>query len=265
MPRFDANLSYLFTDTPWERRFDVAAAAGFTAVEINAPAPYQFSAAELRRRLADAGLACVALLSPVGEGREQLGMAIFPEHREAVRASVRRALEYCDASGARLLHILAGSLPADLPVDVAAATYVENMAWAADELARVGMTLGIEPISHVRFKDYFVRTTDDGLRLMRRIARKNIGLIYDFYHAQMEEGHLSATLQAHIGDMVHIQIGNPPGRHEPGNGELDFDHLFAFVDGLGYKGWVGCEYVPAADTLGGLGWAKRWGIVPRVP
>ena len=137
------------------------------------------------------------------------------------------------------------------------------MAWAADEVAKAGVTLGIEPVSRVRFDDYLVRTTEDGLQFMRRIAKENIGLIYDFYHAQMEEGHLSATLQDHIDDIVHIQIGNPPGRHEPGNGELNFDHLFAFVDSLGYKGWVGCEYVPARDTLSGLAWAQRWGVAPR--
>lgn len=261
MLKFDANLSYLFTEFPWEARFDAAAGAGFTAVEINAPAPYQFTAREFQRRLQDAGLSSVVLLAPVGDGPgEALGIAALPHRREAFRAAMDRALEYCAASGTAMLHVLAGRVADGLEFARAEATYIENMSAAADMARAAGVTLGIEPICHVRFKGYLVNTTAQAQGLMRSIGRPNVKIIYDFYHAQMEEGHISATLSDSLADICHVQIGNPPGRHEPGNGELNYDHLFGLLDELAYDGWLGCEYIPSAATLDTLGWAKRWNI-----
>ncbi len=261
MPRFDANLSYLFTETDWERRFDAAARAGFKAVEINAPAPYQYPAADLARHLTESGLECVVLLAPTGTApHELMGIAVFPERQAVFRSTVHRALEYAERGGAHLLHILAGRVPSELAPETAAATYIDNMGWAADLAAQGGVTLGIEPVCRARFNDYLISTTEEALAYAGRIGRPNVKLIYDCYHAQMQEGHISATLQAHIGDIAHVQIGNPPGRHEPGNGELDFNHIFAQLDGLGYAGWVGCEYLPSTDTSGSLAWARPWNI-----
>ncbi len=267
MLKFDANLSYLFTEFPWEERFDAAAGAGFPAVEINAPAPYQFSAREFERRLKDSGLSCVALLSPVGDGPgEAMGIAALPHRRDLFRASMDRALEYCAASKTRLLHVLAGCVGGGLDFARAEATYIENMSAAADMARLADITICIEPICRVRFPGYLVNTTAQAQGLMRRIGRANVKIIYDIYHAQMEEGHISATLSAALAtpnsDIAHIQIGNPPGRHEPGNGELNFDHLFGLIDELGYPGWMGCEYIPSKATLETLGWAGRWNIGP---
>ena len=60
---------------------------------------------------------------------------------------------------------------------------------------------------------------------------------------------------AHIG---HIQLGDNPGRHEPGAGEINFPNLFRFLYEAGYDGWIGCEYNPAGVTEDGLGWVKPY-------
>jgi len=55
-----------------------------------------------------------------------------------------------------------------------------------------------------------------------------------------------------------MQIADAPGRHEPGTGEIDFPPLFDLIDRLGYEGWIGAEYVPAARTEDGLAWVKEY-------
>jgi hydroxypyruvate isomerase len=55
-----------------------------------------------------------------------------------------------------------------------------------------------------------------------------------------------------------VQIADNPGRHEPGTGEIAFERLLPQLDQLGYDGFVGCEYLPAAATVAGLGWARAW-------
>jgi hydroxypyruvate isomerase len=51
-----------------------------------------------------------------------------------------------------------------------------------------------------------------------------------------------------------MQLADTPGRHEPGTGEINYPFLFKAIDEAGYAGWIGCEYMPAAGTVEGLGW-----------
>ena len=54
--------------------------------------------------------------------------------------------------------------------------------------------------------------------------------------------------------IAHIQLADNPGRNEPGTGEINWSFLFAHLDRIGYKGWIGCEYKPRTTTVEGLGW-----------
>ena len=54
----------------------------------------------------------------------------------------------------------------------------------------------------------------------------------------------------------HVQVASVPKRNEPGTGELDDFRIFRHLDALGYQGFVGCEYRPAAGTAEGLGWFR---------
>jgi hydroxypyruvate isomerase len=75
---------------------------------------------------------------------------------------------------------------------------------------------------------------------------------------QVMEGDLATTLGRNLDRIKHIQIADNPGRHEPGTGEIDYRFLLAFLDRLGYGGWVGCEYLPMTTTEEGLGWIKPY-------
>ena len=69
---------------------------------------------------------------------------------------------------------------------------------------------------------------------------------------------LAATTEAVLAISDHIQIAGVPGRHEPDNGEINYPFLFDHIDRIGYTGWIGCEYRPAAKTEDGLGWARQY-------
>ena len=62
-------------------------------------------------------------------------------------------------------------------------------------------------------------------------------------------------------DIGHVQFANAPDRHEPDDGEINYPYLFRVMDEAGYEGWAGCEYIPRAGTVEGLGWAAGFGIV----
>ena len=58
--------------------------------------------------------------------------------------------------------------------------------------------------------------------------------------------------------VAHMQFADVPGRHEPGTGDIDFTSLLSQIDRIGYEGWIGCEYIPKAGTVEGLGWAQAY-------
>jgi len=72
------------------------------------------------------------------------------------------------------------------------------------------------------------------------------------------EGDIANTIQKYLPRIGHIQLADNPGRNEPGTGEINYDFLFDFIDKVGYKGWIGCEYKPLKNTAAGLPWIERY-------
>ncbi|TBP02593.1 hydroxypyruvate isomerase, partial [Klebsiella quasipneumoniae subsp. similipneumoniae] len=84
--------------------------------------------------------------------------------------------------------------------------------------------------------------------------RPNIAVQLDLFHAQKVDGNLSHLITEYAGQYRHIQIASLPDRHEPDEGEINYSWIYALLDKAGYDGWIGCEYIPRADTLSGLEW-----------
>ncbi len=255
MPRFAANLSMLFTELPFLDRFGRAADAGFEAVEFLFP--YAWPAASIRQRLDEHRLRLVLHNLPAGDwdGGER-GIACLPERVEEFRAGVATALDYARQLGVGQLNCLAGKAPAGADPALLRATLVANLRYAAGELARAGLKLLVEPINTFDIPDFFVHRSDQALGILDEVGAPNIYLQYDIYHAQRMEGELAANLQRHLARIAHVQIADNPGRNEPGSGEIHFPFLFEHLDRIGYTGWIGCEYRPAAGTEAGLGWMR---------
>lgn len=251
-----ANLSTLFTELPFPARFEAAAAAGFKAVECQFP--YDFPPHEIASRLGAAGLELVLINAPPGAAGER-GIASLPGRELDFHASIDRALAHARPLGVRRVHVMAGLLPAGADRRLHLDTYVANLVHAADRFAEAGITVMIEPINtRVDVPGYLLDGTAMALECIERANRPNLRLQYDIYHMQIMEGDLLRSIARLLPFIGHIQIADNPGRHEPGTGEIAFERLLPAIDALGYQGYVGCEYTPAAGTGEGLGWARAW-------
>jgi hydroxypyruvate isomerase len=259
MPRLAANLSMMFNEVPFLDRFDAAAAAGFKAVEFLFP--YEFPAAILRARLDAAGLQQVLFNMPPGDwAAGERGMASLPGRAEEFRDTVKIALDYATTLGCPLMHCMAGIPPAGTSHVTAAALFASNLAWAGEQAKAAGVRLAIEPINHRDMPGYHLNTIAQGAAIVAALGVDRIGLQFDVYHCQTTEGDVTKRLEAVLPVVAHMQIADVPARNEPGTGEIGWDYVFRRIDELGYKGWVGCEYRPAGDTVAGLGWRARFGV-----
>lgn len=260
MPRFCANLTFLFTELAPLDRFDAAAAAGFEAVELHFP--YDHPPAEIKRRLDANGLELVTFNLPAGDwDAGSRGFAAVPGREGDFRDALARALEYADALGVSLLHPMAGIPEADTDPDDARRVYEDNLAFAAAKGGRGGIRFAIEPINQRDMPGYYLANAAQARAVIDAVGMPNLGLLFDVYHAQVEEGGLSRIFLD--SPVFHIQVAAEPGRNEPPTGEIAYPFLFDLFDREGYDGWIGCEYRPAAATVDGLGWLRPYGIVPR--
>ncbi len=257
MPRFSANLTFQFNEVPFLDRFAAARAAGFHAVEFMFP--YEHETAEVERALKAAEVENVLFNMPAGDwSKGDRGLACVPGREKDFRESVDKALRYVQVLKAPLLHAMAGTRPADADPKVCENTYVSNLRYAADKVGQAGITLVIEPINTRDMPGYFLNTQGQAAQICEQVGAPNLKIQMDCYHMQIAEGDLSTNLTKHAKRCAHVQIASAPDRHEPDHGEIDYAHIFALLDEIGYGGWVGCEYRPAGKTEDGLGWMQRW-------
>ena len=255
MPRFAANLTMLFNESPFLERFEKAAKSGFQAVEFLFP--YEFPVEDIRQALDQNKLQLVLHNLPAGDwDAGERGIACLPNRSEEFRAGVAQALGYANVLGVKQINCLAGKIPTDADMVVLRNTFVANLRYAATELKKANIKLLIEPINTFDIPGFYLSTTQQALDILKEVGSDNLYIQYDIYHAQRMEGELCKTLETNLSKIAHIQLADNPGRHEPGTGEINYFHLFKFIDAIGYQGWIGCEYKPATNTEAGLGWIQ---------
>ncbi len=253
MPRFAANLTMMFNEVPFLERFAAAAAAGFQAVEFLFP--YDHPPGEIAARLRAAGLENVLFNMPPGNwAAGERGIGALPGREREFREGVATALRYAEALGTPGLHAMAGLVPAGADRAACRATYLENLRHAAQETAKRGITLLVEPINPRDIPGYFLNTQAEAHQIREEVGAGNLKVQMDLYHAQIVEGDVTVKLRRWVRHVGHVQIASVPDRHEPDAGELSYPHVFRLLDEIGYPGWVGCEYRPAHATAAGLGW-----------
>src|SRR5690349_5084338 len=153
MPRFAANLGYLFTERPLLERVDEAASAGFKAIELQFP--YDVPAAAMKAAIERNALTMLGLNTPPGEREGEFGLAAVPGRERDWQVLFTRALDYASAVGASAIHCLAGKVSPDQR-PAADRTYVANLMRSADLAAEKNIVLLIEPINSRDRPNYFL-------------------------------------------------------------------------------------------------------------
>lgn len=256
MPKFAANLTMLFTEVPFMDRFSLAREAGFTHVEYLFP--YLFKAEDLKAELDKHDLQQVLFNLPAGDwAAGERGIAALPGRSDEFRAGVQQAIEYAKVLGVNRVNCLVGKRVTDHSDEEHWQTLVQNIRFAAAELAAYEIELVIEPINHFDIPGFFINRTEQAIRLIDEVGSLNVRVQYDIYHVQREEGEITATFRKNVARIGHIQIADNPGRHQPGTGEINFPFLFRQIDESGYTGWIGLEYIPETNTTASFGWMKE--------
>lgn len=227
------------------RRVSAARDAGSDAVEF-----WQWSNKDIeaiRSASESAGVAVAAILA------EPIRAMTDPEQHAGLLAGLAETIEAGAVLGARTLIAQVGpDLPGTSRSDQhdAIVKYLES---AADMLAGTGMRLGIEPLNTlVNHPGYYLSSTVEALDIVEKVARTEIGIVYDVYHSLVMGEDPVAVLDARLEHVMHVHVADHPGRHQPGTGTQNIVGAVAYIMRSGYDGYIGLEYRPIGDSAAAI-------------
>ncbi len=257
MPKFAANLTMMFNEVPFLDRFEAAANAGFKYVEYLWP--YEFPAQTLKAKLEQYGLKQVLFNTAAGDvSKGEWGRSAIPGREADARRDIDQALEYALALNCPSVHIMAAVVPEGEDREAYKQTFVQNVRYAAEKFKPHGIKIMLEALSPEVKPNYLLKSQFDTLEVVDLVDRDNVFVQLDYFHAQNVDGNLSRLTDKLNGRFAHVQIASVPDRHEPDEGEINYQYIFDKLDQIGYDGYVGCEYKPRGETTEGLDWFKPY-------
>jgi hydroxypyruvate isomerase len=239
---------------PYER-FEAAAAAGFTHVEMLFP--HELEADRLATVLDTLDLDMVVFDPAAGDwaGGER-GLLALPGREDEFVRTLGDAISLATRIGTSKLNALVGVPPAGVSTDLAHDTATANLRRAAPMVSEAGITLLVEAINNIDMPGYWASTVAIAAHLVEAVDDPGVRLQLDQYHAAMAGEDAIGCLRTYFPLVAHVQIADVPGRHEPGTGSQPIDEFLRELDHLGYDGFVGLEYRPLVDTASSLEWMR---------
>ena len=221
-------------------RIKAVAANGFKAYSFWSAAPDD-RAAMVKAQQAT-GLTCVSLVGTGNAG----GTTGFtrPGAQEALLAEFRERIQIAKEFGTPDLISFVGQLQNDVPWETQRAGVVDGLKRAGDLAAAANVSIVVEPLSVNPGQPR--RALDRAVECfpaIKDVNHPNVKVCFDLYHLQRTEGNLVVNLRTGLEQKLIkiVQIGDNPGRLEPGTGEINYAFIFKELRRLGYSGYLDTE------------------------
>lgn len=205
------------------------------------------------------GLECVCLVGNRSVNPKGMGLC-DPAERSGFLAEIKASVDAAKRFETTRMVVLSGFRIPSVPRAAQHASIVEGLRRARDVVAPHGVTMLLEVINTLakveplnpngdNHANYYLDRTPEAFQIVREVGSPYLLILFDLYHVQIMEGNLIETIRANIGDIGHFHVGDVPGRHEPGTGEIHHENVFRAIYQTGFKGYVAMEYVPAKDAM----------------
>lgn len=178
--------------------------------------------------------------------------AVNPLDRIGFLVSIQTAVDAASKLHCPHVIVFSGRVAKGLAREVQHQSIVDGLKSAADLAGKRGIKLLLENIDLEEDPEYYLWSTEEGLRIIQEVNRPNVRFLFDCYHAQISEGNLIARLRRYIDLIATIHIADVPGRHEPGTGEINFSNIFRKLAELRYSGYIAMEFLPSGDPVHAL-------------
>ena len=234
---FACNLDTWYQDSPFADRFALAAKAGFTSVEFW-PVRRDDMDARKARALLDANGLTLTQYAPAAPNFSD------PAKHEELLVMIRQAIADSAILGCKQITLVGHHVVDGMNREAMLAGYTAGLMRIAPLLEQAGLMALVEPFNTVNHQGHLLNGSRPATAMLRAVNSPMIKLQWDFYHMQLEDGDLIEKFTAGIDQVGYVQLGDVPGRHQPGTGEVNHANLLRAIRAAGYKGPMGLEYFP---------------------
>jgi hydroxypyruvate isomerase len=235
---FAVNLDTWFKQVPFEQRFALAKQHNFKFIEFWSVDRGNGTKASTLRALCDANGLSVIQFAPAWPNFAD--PAKLPDLLKVTETAIADA----KTLNCTQFTVTGHSLIEGMSREAQLAGYLAGLMRIAPMLEAAGMTALVEPFNRVNHLNHLLNGSQPGLPMVRAVNSPRIKLLWDFYHMQLEDGDLIEKFADGADQVAHVQIGDVPGRHQPGTGEINHTNLLRAVRASGYRGKIGLEFMP---------------------
>ena len=223
-------------------RLEEVAAYGFKAFEYNGLKSFSHGRAEqLRKKIDGLGLE-MGVFTANPKGWNETGM-VDPKQRPGFLSEVEEAMAFVDITGNKYVTVITGAEMQRVPRGVQRANVVESLRRAADIAAKHNVTLVMEPLNIlVNHAGYFLSRSDEAYEIIQAVDSPHAKMLFDVYHQQITEGNLIENIRNYREAIGTFHIGDVPGRHQPGSGEINYKNVFKAIHELNMDAYIGLEF-----------------------
>ncbi|HUF25526.1 MAG TPA: TIM barrel protein [Gemmatimonadaceae bacterium] len=225
-------------------QLEFMAAEGFTALEDNGMRGRTVEEQErIGRTLARLGMRMGVFVAHTIDWAEPTLASDDRGRRAAFLDEIRGSVDVARRVDARWMTVVPGHVDRRPHLDYQTANVVETLKRAAAILEPHGLVMVLEPLNTLRnHPGMFLTTTPQAYLICKAVASPSCKILYDVYHQQITEGNLIPNIDAAWDEIAYFQVGDNPGRNEPGTGEINYRNVFRHIHGKGFTGIVGMEH-----------------------
>jgi hydroxypyruvate isomerase len=232
------NLDTWGKQVPFEQRFALARTLGFKFIEFWSVDRGNGTKASTLRALCDANSLTLTQFAPVWPNFAD--PAKIPELLKVTEQAIADA----KVLNCTQFTVTGHALVEGMSREAQLAGYTAGLMRMAPLLEAASVTALVEPFNRVNHLGHLLNGSQPALPMVRSVNSPRVKLLWDFYHMQLEDGDLIEKFNAGFDQIAHVQIGDVPGRHQPGTGEVNHTNLLRAVRAAGYRGQIGLEFLP---------------------
>lgn len=165
-----------------------------------------------------------------------------PSGRETFLKEIEASIGVAKRVGATWMTVVPGHMDLTQSIGYQTAHVIESLKRAAEILEPHGLVMVLEPLNFRDHPGLFLTRSPQAYEICRAVGSPSCKILFDIYHQQVQEGNLLPNISACWDEIAYFQIGDNPGRKEPGTGEIHYANVFRFLKEKGYTGILGMEH-----------------------
>ena len=216
---------------------------GFTAFEDNGMKSRNVKTQEaMAKVMTDRGIQMGVFVAHKIDWKEPNLASGNEERRKEFLADINSSVEVAKRVNAKWMTVVPGHVDMRKDKGYQTANVIETLKRASAILEPHGLTMVLEPLNFHNHPGLFLTKAAQGFEICKAVNSPSCKILFDIYHQQIQEGNLIPNIKSCWEEIAYFQIGDNPGRNEPGTGEINYKNIFKYIHGRGYQGILGMEH-----------------------